>query len=63
MLISIEHTFCFCSTGTAFDPVDYEGRHFEPGQANNVLIFPGVGYGACLVKAAWVRFSLGPIYS
>jgi malic enzyme len=42
---------CIFASGTAFDPVEYEGKTFSPGQANNVLIFPGVGFGAVMVKA------------
>ena len=31
------HVWCD-TAGTAFDPVEYEGKKFSPGQANNVLI-------------------------
>jgi malate dehydrogenase (oxaloacetate-decarboxylating) len=39
------------ATGSPFDPVSYDGIQHEIAQANNALIFPGLGLGVTVARA------------
>jgi malate dehydrogenase (oxaloacetate-decarboxylating) len=39
------------ATGSPFAPVVHEGRSYQIAQANNALIFPGLGLGVTVAKA------------
>jgi malate dehydrogenase (oxaloacetate-decarboxylating) len=42
------------ATGSPFRPVEQDGVRYEIGQANNALIFPGLGLGAIVARATRV---------
>jgi malate dehydrogenase (oxaloacetate-decarboxylating) len=42
------------ATGSPFPPVSYGGRMYTIAQANNALVFPGLGLGVAVVRARQV---------
>lgn len=42
------------ATGSPFKPVHYAGTDFEIAQANNALVFPGIGLGTIAIRASRV---------
>ncbi len=42
------------ATGLPISPVDYDGVHYSFGQANNALLYPGLGLGATVAGASKV---------
>jgi malate dehydrogenase (oxaloacetate-decarboxylating) len=42
------------ATGSPFHPVLYQGTTYTIGQANNALIFPGLGLGTIVARASRV---------
>ena len=43
------------ATGIPSDPVEYNGVTYTVGQANNALVYPGVGFGSIAAKAKVVN--------
>lgn len=46
------------ATGSPFGPVDLDGTTYRIGQANNALLFPGLGLGVIVCRAATMPTSL-----
>lgn len=48
------HGRALMATGSPFKPVHYAGVDYEIAQANNALVFPGIGLGTIAIKASKV---------
>ncbi len=46
------------ATGSPFDPVVHAGCTYEIAQANNALVFPGLGLGVTVVRASRITESM-----
>lgn len=46
------------STGSPFDPVELNGTRYHVAQANNALVYPGVGLGTIVARARVITDSM-----
>jgi malate dehydrogenase (oxaloacetate-decarboxylating) len=53
-VINWTHGRGLVGTGTPWAPVSYEGVEYRVGQANNALIYPGIGLGTIVSRASHV---------
>lgn len=43
------------ASGSPYPSIEYNGKLMEPGQGNNFLVFPGIGFGALACGAKKIR--------